>query len=74
MEIPRRRSTTGESPLYDLRFRWTQARHIAKSDLRSRYNKQRCAGPQNCRTVLALRAKAWGASGFVQVALRPVAG
>ena len=28
VEIPRRRSTTGESPQYDLRFRWAQARHF----------------------------------------------
>ena len=32
METPRRWSTTGQSPLYDLRFRWTQARHIATFD------------------------------------------
>jgi hypothetical protein len=32
VEIPRRRFTVGESPLYDLRLRWTTITHIATFD------------------------------------------
>jgi hypothetical protein len=35
VEIPSGLSITGESPLYDLWFRWTQSRHIATFDLTS---------------------------------------
>jgi len=52
VEIPSRLSTTGESPLYYLRFRGTQSRHIATFDLTSRYRKSDALGNQNSRTLL----------------------
>jgi hypothetical protein len=50
VEIPSGLSTTGESPLYDLRSRWTQSRHIATFDLTSVARSSDAPGPQNCRT------------------------
>jgi hypothetical protein len=49
VEIPRRRSTTGESPLYDLRFRWRQARHIAT--LQCAGLSQRSLSRNSCRQI-----------------------
>jgi len=49
VEISSRLSTTGESPLYDLRFRGTQSRHIVRFDLTWRYKKQRCARDRHLR-------------------------
>ena len=52
VEIPKRLSTTGESPVYDLRFRWTQsARHIAMFDLTSVAGNSDAPGPHNCRAL-----------------------
>ena len=72
MEIPSRLSTTGESPLYDLRFRWTQSRHIVRFDLTSRYKKQRYARASELSYTVSSASQRMGAFGFVWVTSRPV--
>jgi hypothetical protein len=49
VEIPSRLSTTGETPLYDLRFRWTQARHIATLQ-RAGLSQRLCPGTPAARS------------------------
>jgi hypothetical protein len=49
VKIPSTLSTTGESPLYDLRPIWKQSRHIATLDVTSARNSDSPV-PRNCRT------------------------
>ena len=70
METPRRWSTTGQSPPYDLRFRWTQARHNATFDNVALQETGR--RPASELPHASSASQRMGTSGFVQVMSRPV--